>query len=86
MGIFLAQSLVEFNTGLFCPSWGTVCSVYSIATLGFTIDKDKNDQSTMEIHVLAMKLVTDQQSSWFQYLRGTLVIFVLVYSTIEVLA
>ena len=32
-------------------------------------------------HVLAMKFVTDQESSRFQNVRGTLVIFVLVYST-----
>ena len=29
-------------------------------------------------HVSAMKFVTDQESSQFQYVRGTLVIFVLV--------
>jgi len=30
-------------------------------------------------HVLAMKLVTDRESSWFRYVPGILVIFVLVY-------
>ena len=32
-------------------------------------------------HVSAMKFFTDQESSRFQYVRGTTVIFVLVYCT-----
>ena len=34
-------------------------------------------------HVSAMKFVTDQESSRFQYVRGTLVIFVFVYSAVQ---
>ena len=33
-------------------------------------------------HVSAMKFVTDQESSRFQYVRGTPVIFVLVYCVV----